>query len=548
MAELDDQYWLEKAARVNQADESLRPDLTSLQGLNSDMGAALDGPQPAFDPLDPRLTRAPQPLAFAQPQSQGQFPFNDLPPNDAPMWTKVLAGAGGALEALSAGYHGRTPLFLQMQQQGLQKQQLAEQVAARKLQMAQHFAQLEEQKRAHNWWVTEKLLATGNPEALKEFAKSSSFPEASMIADAVAAKDLADIPALVHGGYIPKEFMDRMINPQPGQPKPTVSEIRAYAQFGLDQRKQDMKIKLEQQAYDMAVQTPPEQRRPSQTSLIEERAAKLDVEKARAESLYATANAKENQTPKVTQMAEEISQELFDKPWEHLSQHERAQVSAEKEKRIQGRTAAVLTNTQLPESSKNQADMYTQKGLDNLELEQAPPGLTPAQYRTGPYRQLDEKEKDALVQYKVAEKTISTMTKVANHLITATSPGAALKQKIALELGAATGKNGLAAAYKADKASFSSRMARLVEVGVLTNTDVTRWEDTFGAFGDTVQTLKAKQALFGEIQDETARLLKLRLGGKIISNQERSKLDKLMDKTDTYRSVDQDFNTLMGTK
>lgn len=271
----------------------------------------------------------------------------------------------------------------------------------------------------------------------------------------------------------------------------------------------------------------------------------LELEKLRSEITKNKALANKSDDPKVTQMADEISMELFDKPFLQLGLAQREQVSKEKEKRIQGRTSSMITQG-LPAPLKEQADIYTQEGLNRLELEKAPSGLTEAQYRTGPYRQLDEKEKDALIQYKVAVKTVDTMNKVANKLITATTPAQAAAQWTKLHAGAVSGKNGLAAAYLKDLDSFSSRMARLVEVGVLTNTDVTRWSNTFASFGDTVHTVKAKQALFGEIQDETARLLRTRLGGKQIGTTERSSLDKLLDKTDQFSTADKDFDILMG--
>lgn len=192
-----------------------------------------------------------------------------------------------------------------------------------------------------------------------------------------------------------------------------------------------------------------------------------------------------------------------------------------------------------------QSNYYPIDSLKRLSLDQTGiKGKSEGELRSGPYRQLDDKEKDAVVQYNVAEKTVETMNRVASSLITAKTPKQAFKQKIALETGAFSGSNPLAKAYKADLDSFSSRMARLVEVGVLTNTDVTRWSQTFGSFGDTVGSLQAKQALFAEIQNETRRLLAERISGVPSEKLNRSKLDVLLSRTDQFTSVDRDWETL----
>jgi hypothetical protein len=70
-------------------------------------------------------------------------------------WVDVLKGVGGALEGFSAGFHGRTPLFVKMQeldqQQQLRRDALAQQQQARRDTIKQQIEQLEEQKRQHAW-------------------------------------------------------------------------------------------------------------------------------------------------------------------------------------------------------------------------------------------------------------------------------------------------------------------------------------------------------------------------------------------------------------
>jgi len=343
--------------------------------------------------------------------------------------------------------------------------------------------------------------------------------------------------------FIPGDVQERFMN---GELPP--HELSAW----IDQARTDAKLNAQEQAkaaiFQRAQNKKPEERTPYEAQIVEERTAKSELQRADIELKKAqTAKAqREAETgPPDHSVLNRVHQQLTGgKSYEMGTPETQSQALKQyAEMNAQGRTNVQMGTVP---ALKEQADFYTMKGLENLELEQAPKGLTEGQYRNGPYRQLDDKEKDAVVQYKVAQKTVDTMNRVADQLITAKTPAQALKQKIALEAGAYTGRNGLASAYQKDRDAFSSRMARLVEVGVLTNTDVTRWSDTFGSFGDTVQTLKAKQALFGEIQDETQRMLKLKLGGKPITSAARSKLDALLDKANQYRSVEDDANILFG--
>ena len=455
------------------------------------------------------------------------------------------------LEAAGASGRGQTPLYLQQQAQ-------QQELAMKRQQLAQQLEQQKESQRQHDMQnVISILTKDGMTDAQREIALwpiAQRNPLVKNIIDGIGKKRLGKVKQ--YAEEFPDEMADLAERAQNGA---IGSEDIDETLSMLDtRRKQRAKARAEASEYkrlselaEKSLQTGEPMDPGDQEMFIQLQQAQakrqLELDKLRAEIEAKRMQTEKTDDPKVTQMAEEISAELFDKPWKELNQQQRAAVGKEKERRIQGRTSTMIQQG-LPVGLEKQANYYTRRGLDNLELEQAPSGLTKQQYDTGPYRELDAKETAALTEYKIARKTVDTMNKVADKLITANSPGAALKQKIALEAGAFSGRNGLAAAYKRDMDAFASRMARLVEVGVLTNVDVTRWSDTFGQFGDTRQTLKAKQALFAEIQDETERLLKLRLGGKPITTTERSKLDLLLDKTDKFRSVDKDFDTLMGGK
>lgn len=419
------------------------------------------------------------------------------------------------------------------------------QMASRREQVAQQAAQLEEQGRQHDMQLLEKAMASPKANVmLEQLSQSPNFrfsKQAGMLSKGLKESDYGSMQA--YRQFIPDDVQERFMK---GELPP--HELSAW----IDQARTDAKLNAQEQAkaaiFQRAQNKKPEERTPYEAQIVEERTAKSDLQRADIE----LKNAQAKKAQREAEMGQpdhsvlnRVHQQLTGgKSYEMGTSDTQSQALKQyAEMNSQGRTNVQMGTVP---ALKEQADFYTVKGLENLELEQAPKGMTEGQYRNGPYRQLDDKEKDAVVQYKVAQKTVETMNRVADQLITAKTPAQALKQKIALEAGAYTGRNGLASAYQKDRDAFSSRMARLVEVGVLTNTDVTRWSDTFGSFGDTVQTLKAKQALFGEIQDETQRMLKLKLGGKPITNASRSKLDALLDKANQYRSVEDDANILFG--
>lgn len=527
-------------------------DLNGLVGLDTGLNLNMPGPiAPApyqAIPAGQGYQMQPDPIYLGQGDGAeaggltGMGLDSSVPGQGQPGWIDALKGVGGALEALSAGYFGREPLFVKLQQQERQAQMQSE---LRKQMIQQQAAQLEEQGRQHDMQLLEKAMASPKANVmLEQLAQNPSFrfaKQAGMLSKGLKESDYGSMQA--YRQFIPGDVQERFLN---GELPP--HELSAW----IDQARTDAKLNAQEQAkaaiFQRAQNKKPEERTPYESQIVEERTAKSDLQRADIELKKAQAAKAQREAetgPPDHSVLNRVHQQLTGgKSYEMGTPETQSQALKQyAEMNAQGRTNVQMGTVP---ALKEQADFYTIKGLENLELEQAPKGLTEGQYRNGPYRQLDDKEKDAVVQYKVAQKTVDTMNRVANQLITATTPAQALKQKIALEAGAYTGRNGLASAYQKDRDAFSSRMARLVEVGVLTNTDVTRWSDTFGSFGDTVQTLKAKQALFGEIQDETQRMLKLKLGGKPITSAARSKLDALLDKANQYRSVEDDANILFG--
>lgn len=123
--------------------------------LRDNLGLGLSSPAPAPAPAPVQDGMA----GWASPPDQGGLGVrgqSDAAPAGSGMnWVDALKGIGGALEGFSAGFHGRTPLFVKMQeldqQQQMHRDTLAQQQQARRDAINHQIEQLEEQKRKHAW-------------------------------------------------------------------------------------------------------------------------------------------------------------------------------------------------------------------------------------------------------------------------------------------------------------------------------------------------------------------------------------------------------------
>lgn len=108
------------------------------------------------------------------------------------------------------------------------------------------------------------------------------------------------------------------------------------------------------------------------------------------------------------------------------------------------------------------------------------------------YAYIGEKEKDAISRLTMAKATVDAYLDATKELIKAKSAGASFYQAIKAHLGAFTRANPVAAAVIGDRKPFASWLARLVEVGVLTDDDLNRWEKVLPTERDTVASAQAK--------------------------------------------------------
>jgi hypothetical protein len=491
-----------------------------------------------------------------------QFLASQQPPEEGGLWQGMKDAGSKGLDLLGQGLNaitpsqdrvndiamrfqnahaigtGQLPMYMQMQQAQQQMGQQREGLELRRQQLAQHLEGIQEQKRHHNMQVMENLLATGNLEALKEFGKE--YPPAAVLAKATNEADMMEIPSYIEKGWLSKQEVDDFYS---GKWTPNKAKVR----LGQLRKRGEIVAKHEAETADLreALNGDYNGLDAYHRSLVDDYKAKTDLTKAKTgetDSQNDERKAHAEWLRKQVEMGPEekhpdrseinrVALAMTGKPFDQLPPGGPEQKRAINEHASRYAQARQNVQFDAPISQKERSNLYSIKGLESLKLDRAPVGITERSARQGEFTHLDEKDEKAVTEFNVAKTTASTLFKTAKHLITAEDPLSASIQRGKLEAGAFTGLDGVAAGYKANKEAFASRMARLVEVGVLTQGDVDRWARTFPTFGDTKQSIQGKQALFSEIQNEAERLLKMKLTGKE-GEKKRSKLDALLGKAE----------------
>ena len=190
-----------------------------------------------------------------------------------------LTAIGAGLQSAGAAHFGN----YNVPQQYFQMKQQAD---MRKEMFAQQQAQAEEAKRQHNMLMTEKLIQTGNLDALNAFGKE--FAPAGLIGSAMAQKDLAEVPSLVKGGYLDQTFVESIFDKDPSK-RPTPGQIKAHVDFAKEMFKEDYKANVKNAALDKALALPPEKRSPGQQRLVDDHQTEIELKKAQTEEHSAKA-------------------------------------------------------------------------------------------------------------------------------------------------------------------------------------------------------------------------------------------------------------------
>ena len=127
--------------------------------------------------------------------------------------------------------------------------------------------------------------------------------------------------------------------------------------------------------------------------------------------------------------------------------------------------------------------------------------FTQAKAATGGWKEITDKQKEAIKSIEIARSTQKTLLDLAHQLIQAKGPGAAFAQGLKTQFGAFIRSNPVAAAFMGDRQAFSSWMSRMVEVGVLTQQDIERWASVLPDQRDTVGSAVAKEAVLNMLFD-----------------------------------------------
>jgi len=238
----------------------------------------------------------------AQPVSSGPSDFN---------W---LTAIGAGLQSAGAAHFGNYGV-------GQGYMQMKQQADLRKQMFAQQQAQMEEQKNQHHMQMVEKLIQTGNVDALNAYGKQ--YAPAGLIGSAMAQKDLAEVPSLMKGGYLEQEFVQSIFDQDPSK-RPTPGQIKAHVDFAKEQFKEDYKAQVKGKFLDKALAKPVEQRTPGEQRLVDEHQTEMDLKKAQSFEHEAKGiKALEGGDEKDHSILGRLGESMFGKPWNQLDQAEK---------------------------------------------------------------------------------------------------------------------------------------------------------------------------------------------------------------------------------
>lgn len=168
-------------------------------------------------------------------------------------------------------------------------------------------------------------------------------------------------------------------------------------------------------------------------------------------------------------------------------------------------TTSATQNTSLvpPDKQSNYIHMDTFANSGRIVYPTSTPDdpFTQAKAATGGWKEITDKQKEAIKSIEIARSTQKTLLDLAHQLIQAKGPGGAFVQGLKTQFGAFIRSNPIASAFMGDRQAFSSWMSRMVEVGVLTQQDIERWASVLPDQRDTVGSAVAKEAVLNMLFD-----------------------------------------------
>lgn len=535
------------------------PSAPSLSPLAADRILPEHGYQSIIDPM--YLSEADDTTPASLPSLGLDQPSNDQPP----AWVNVLKGIGTALEAGSAGFFGRTPLYMQQQALDQQGQALNQQNALRRMTLAQQLQQQEETKRQHKQKMfidimTKPGLSDSQRQGLLQpFADEDEQFRTAI--DGIGKKRFGKLNS--YAKLYPDEMNQMLQDWQSGSL--TSDDIDQRFSVLEDRTKRRAAAKAEATEYKRLSAVAEQSMRDGTPMDPADQAefVRMQTEMAkRQEELQAIRLKNELSQKKIDDPGSEkpdrteinrVSLAETGKPFDELppgGPEQKRVIQAHAERYALGRTN-VMMGTPIPvEKRSNLIDRN--EFLKHDKLVNPPQGATEGATRSGAFVEMTDKQREDWGNLVNSGATLQTLFDEIEPLITAESPAKAAKQFARLHLEAATKKNPKAATYLADSEAFSSRMARVFgsEVGVLTNPDVERWRRALPTFGDTKQVVAEKKKLFMSIYKQTKDMYKKKIAGEDYSEDlvalrrgPLAAVDKIAPP-----SVDEDFSSFFGGK
>lgn len=234
-----------------------------------------------------------------------------------------------------------------------------------------------------------------------------------------------------------------------------------------------------------------------------------------------------------TDTVNQLGQAMFGKNWGKLSQVEKQKVIDKKfsmDAAIAGArtTATGMANQDIPLDPGELSNL-----VDPETFAPMPVGTTPAQAARRGAVKVNAQQKSDYFDLTKANQSITELFSLADKLITADSPAGAAKQYALLTGGAYTRANPDAKVYTDARLAAMSNISRtLGEKGVLTDFDITRANNAFPNFGDTVAIKNEKRRIMTEMLTVASNAAKAKLLGVEPEPSDMERLKDLLNRAD----------------
>lgn len=237
--------------------------------------------------------------------------------------------------------------------------------------------------------------------------------------------------------------------------------------------------------------------------------------------------------PQSTDTVDQLGQAMFGKNWGELSQGEKQKVINKKFS-----MDAAIAGARTTATGQAKQDIPLDPGelsglVDPETFAPMPVGTTPTQAAKMGAVKVNAQQKSDYFDLTKANQSIKELFSLADKLITADSPVSAVKQYALLTGGAYTRANPDAKVYTDARLAAMSNISRtLGEKGVLTDFDITRANNAFPNFGDTVAIKNEKRRIMTEMLTVASKAAKAKLLGVEPEPSDMKKIKDLLNSAD----------------